>query len=120
MRIHVFLLKESTSVAGRTFHLLRDLKSALEGHDGQRLHKVLLFGLQARGDAREDSDVDVLVVLKDDHLHLFEEQLVLSDINWKLTKKYGALLNTVVTDSQSYYAAREPLFQQIAKEGRPI
>jgi hypothetical protein len=31
---------------------------------GEQLEKIILFGSQARGDARPDSDIDILIVLK--------------------------------------------------------
>lgn len=42
---------------------LDELKAGLERIYGERLKRVVLFGSQARGDARWDSDVDVLIVL---------------------------------------------------------
>ena len=39
------------------------LVTALRARFGERLHEVVLFGSYARGDADEDSDVDVLVVI---------------------------------------------------------
>jgi uncharacterized protein len=39
--------------------------SALRERFGQRLSEVVLFGSRARGEAHEDSDVDVLVVIDD-------------------------------------------------------
>ncbi len=44
---------------------LERLRGALERRFGDRLRQVVLFGSQARGDAQEDSDVDVLVVVDD-------------------------------------------------------
>ncbi|MBI2468570.1 MAG: nucleotidyltransferase domain-containing protein [Candidatus Rokubacteria bacterium] len=43
-------------------HRLRDsvLKAA-----GKRVRKIFLFGSRARGDARPDSDYDLLIVLRD-------------------------------------------------------
>ena len=43
--------------------LLEELKRGLQEIYGDRLRAVLLFGSQARGEATEDSDVDVAVPL---------------------------------------------------------
>src|SRR5437870_387499 len=40
-------------------------RAALDALYGDRLERVVLFGSRARGDAREDSDYDVAVFLKD-------------------------------------------------------
>lgn len=39
---------------------LDELRQRFQAHYGEHLYKVLLFGSQARGDYREDSDLDVL------------------------------------------------------------
>ena len=51
----------STGVA----EALRAFRRALEGRCGPRLREVRLFGSHARGDAHQDSDVDLLVVVDD-------------------------------------------------------
>ena len=43
--------------------ILAELRAELECIYGDRLHRLILYGSQARGDAEPDSDVDVLVVL---------------------------------------------------------
>ena len=43
--------------------LLNRIRSDLETVYGPRLRQVLLFGSEARGEARPDSDIDVLVLL---------------------------------------------------------
>lgn len=43
---------------------LRRLRDGLAALYGDRLDRVLLYGSRARGDARSDSDVDVLVILR--------------------------------------------------------
>lgn len=43
--------------------VLRELEAALRSSFGARLRDVQLFGSYARGEATEDSDVDVLVLI---------------------------------------------------------
>lgn len=44
---------------------LKQLRNALEACFGSRLVRMRLFGSYARGEANEDSDVDVFVLLDD-------------------------------------------------------
>ncbi|WP_240922535.1 nucleotidyltransferase domain-containing protein [Thermococcus sp. 9N3] len=45
--------------------ILREMKEKLIEILGDDLVEVILFGSYARGEAKEDSDVDVLVVLRE-------------------------------------------------------
>jgi predicted nucleotidyltransferase len=46
--------------------ILRNLQDEFSKILGEKLDTILLFGSQARGDARVDSDIDVLVVIRGD------------------------------------------------------
>jgi predicted nucleotidyltransferase len=45
--------------------ILKRFRAALDELYGERIERVVLFGSRARGEAREDSDYDVAVFLKD-------------------------------------------------------
>ena len=45
--------------------LLKRFRATLDEMYGDRLERVMLYGSRARGDAREDSDYDVAVFLRD-------------------------------------------------------
>jgi uncharacterized protein len=44
--------------------ILKRFRAALDAMYGERIERVVLFGSRARGDAREDSDYDVAVFIK--------------------------------------------------------
>ncbi len=60
--------------------------------------RVLLFGSRARGDAREDSDWDVLVLLDKDRIRLEDIDNVsypLRELGWELGEDINTILYTV-------------------------
>ncbi|MEG4505403.1 nucleotidyltransferase domain-containing protein [Microcoleus sp. F6_B4] len=52
------------SINDKLKNILMQLRSHFEQLYGDRLTQMVLYGSQARGDARPDSDIDILVVLK--------------------------------------------------------
>ena len=67
-------------------------KALLSPHVG--LHKLILFGSRARGDADPDSDLDVLVVL--DNRPTDRERDIISDCAWEAGFEYGIVVVPVV------------------------
>ena len=60
--------------------------------------RILLFGSRARGDAREDSDWDVLVLLDKDRIRLEDIDNVsypLRELGWELGEDINTVLYTV-------------------------
>ena len=44
--------------------IITEFRQALEKIYGDKLINLVLYGSQARGDATEDSDIDIMVILK--------------------------------------------------------
>jgi len=53
--------------------IAEDFARHLKAKYGERIERILLFGSVARGEAREDSDVDLIVVTREDRLAFLEE-----------------------------------------------
>jgi uncharacterized protein len=70
--------------------ILARLKRELVALYGPRLKQVLLYGSRARGDFREDSDYDVLVVLEGP-FDWWNEVKRLGGISWQVTYETGAV-----------------------------
>lgn len=73
---------------------LVELESRLREALGGRLREVRLFGSVARGEARADSDVDVLFVL--DRLETSSDRRVPLDIAYDVGEAHGVLFQALV------------------------
>jgi len=96
--------------------ILDELREALAAHYGERLAKLVLFGSQARGDADEDSDIDVLVVLRgevDEPAELSATSVLTAD----LSLKHDTLISCVFVAEQRFLTHRSSLLLNVRREG---
>jgi predicted nucleotidyltransferase len=96
--------------------ILAELKQRLTELYGERLSQLILFGSQARGDATEDSDVDVLVVLEGDFDHSKELDRI-SFITADMMMTCSKLISAVVVSKKDFEARNRRLYQNAAREG---
>ena len=98
--------------------LLKEFAAELRQRLGSRVRRILLFGSRARGDAREGSDYDMLVVV--DH-RTPEVRSVILDIESGLMDRYGTLVATVLRSEDEWQRTQGfPLACNIAREGVPL
>ena len=91
------------------------VRKKLDGIYGNRLERVVLFGSRARGDAREDSDYDVAVFLRD--MDKRDPELYrLADLSTALIQETGELVHAMPYHAGAYNE-RTPLMREIRIEG---
>ncbi len=96
--------------------LLQKIKSRLRAVHGDRLKGVVLYGSEARGEARPDSDVDVLVLLEGavDYGRDLEVNL---DALYPLAREIGRRISAKPVDAHEYEEVDCPLYRNVRREG---
>ena len=85
--------------------LLERLVKLLEDKFGDRLVSVVLYGSVARGDNRKDSDVDLLVVIKDLPKSVTERQELFMEVEKELDDYVERLMD------EGYYITLSPVLK---------
>lgn len=86
---------------------------------GDRVSSMHLYGSYARNEEREDSDVDLLLVLTDD-VDRYEENWKLSDLVLAVLNQFSVFISFVVLSKDEYLKADWPLLAGIADEAIQI
>jgi predicted nucleotidyltransferase len=100
--------------------VLAEFRDELRRRFGADLLDVRLFGSYARGEADEDSDLDVFVLLREVSWATRREVL---DLAGDLFARHGLLVSPTVFDAARYDAWRlqeRPLVMDVEREGIPL
>jgi type I restriction enzyme S subunit len=98
--------------------LVREFRNRLAEVYGERLKGVYLYGSYARGDAREDSDIDVAVVLEGP-VNPYRESERTSEIAGGLSLRESCLLAPFFLTEEEYRAGPHSVSRDIVREGVP-
>jgi predicted nucleotidyltransferase len=116
MLILVDMYSHDHKVSDRLQSLLQELKSQLRALYADRLFSVLLYGSVARGEANADSDIDILVVLKEKVLPV-QEIRRMADIRLHFLLEFGELVS-IMPMSQEEFSDRAASFaNKVRREG---
>lgn len=92
-------------------------KSNLNELYGTRLSKLILFGSYARGEEREDSDIDFLVILKDKNISVFSEIEAINSKVYKIILETGKIISFIPTTEEKFETSSNYLYRRIKQEG---
>lgn len=81
--------------------------------------QVLLYGSQARGDARQDSDVDLLILLpdNDDRQYFVKRKLDISGHLYDLSLQLDIDISPLILMPKLFFARKTPFTSNVIREG---
>jgi uncharacterized protein len=109
-------LQEFLNISDRVQILLQELKSQLQALYGDRLFSVLLYGSVARGEPTVDSDIDVLVVLKE-RVSPVQEIRRMADIRLHFLLEFGELVSIMPMSWEAFSDRSDSFANTLRREG---
>ena len=106
----------SRKVPARIRKLMKELKEGLARIYGDKLKAVYLYGSCARGDARTDSDIDVMIVLNNYKSYGKEIDRTGKLIS-NLSLEYGISISRVLMKEMQWKSSDTPLLRNIRMDG---
>jgi predicted nucleotidyltransferase len=115
-----YCMRGASSVAPGDLTIAKEFVRRLAERIDSERFQVILFGSRARGDADEESDLDLLVRLKENDSECAVKAVV-SHIACDLTLEYGVLVAAFVADEQFLNQRKGFSFlETVEKEGVPL
>ena len=110
---------EDADMTGRrnlVWAIVGEYRSRLKEILGDRLDSVVLYGSTARGDAGNDSDIDVLCIIRGefDYGTLIE---LTSEAAGDLSLKYDVVIATAFVRSEEFQTRNTPFLMNVRREG---
>ncbi|MHA1350566.1 MAG: nucleotidyltransferase domain-containing protein [Promethearchaeota archaeon] len=99
--------------------LLKEFKEKLVELYKEQLVDVLLYGSYARGEQREDSDIDIAVILKG-NIKPFREIDRITKFSYDLSLKYSVLISIHPLSNDDYFSRNYPFILNLREEGISI
>jgi uncharacterized protein len=99
--------------------IVHEFKEILHSTFGERFENVILFGSYARGDNHLESDIDLLVVLRNFEGSKYKDYDKIVNKIVEFDIKYNIILSTHFTKDK-FLTSPLPLYSEIRKEGKTI
>jgi predicted nucleotidyltransferase len=97
-------------------HLKRELKRRLSDAYGPRLKGIVIYGSEARGEATQESDIDVMVLLEGP-LDLWQDIQRGVEATYDLTLELDRPIHPDPVDAEEYEKGEFALYRNVKREG---
>ena len=99
--------------------VMKSLVSGCKGLFGEKLTDVRLYGSYARGDQREDSDIDVMILLDMDGAEARKHLGQVCEIASEIDLEHDVILSPVVRSKSDYDRLKElpGFYNNVLREG---
>ena len=86
---------------------------------GDKLTKIIVYGSYARGDFRENSDIDIMILtsMSDDEIRDIENQVYDIAYDYQLSDNVMISVNIKNADHYNYWLGALPYYDNVEKEG---
>ncbi|GAA4397963.1 nucleotidyltransferase domain-containing protein [Nibrella viscosa] len=101
----------------KTQTLVAEFKQAMQTLYGDRLDRIVLFGCYARGDNHDDSDIDFMVVVRDESLSRLEEINRFVETQSELSLKHNITISVLPVSLKKYTQSVLPVYHFARQEG---
>ncbi len=99
--------------------LIKDIKARLIELFGRGIKEVILYGSFARGEAEENSDIDLAVIVDDD-LETGDVEREISEYLFDILLEQEELVSVVAISEKTYKNYKMPVINAVKKEGKTI
>lgn len=97
--------------------VIQAVKKELQALYGDRLAKLILYGSYARGDFHEESDMDFLVVLRDEEIRFMQELDRMREPLLRISIDFGIALSNFPVTLKKLSRAETLFYQNVNQEG---
>ena len=99
--------------------IIRKIAKTYRAVYGDSLARIILYGSYARGDFRDDSDIDIVAIVNGTRKKLQDELEQVWDVSHDLGLEYGIIVSPTVIPEEEFERCREdiPYYRNIDKEG---
>jgi predicted nucleotidyltransferase len=114
-------MKGAVCMQGNIRELLQKYREAIENVSDNHIQKVVLYGSYARGDFRNDSDIDVMILMDIDEtsnlIKKYENKIY--DVTYDFNMEYDIEIMPIVKDIRhfDYWKNAYLFYKNVDKEG---